>query len=90
MSVFVSEWLCQPYEINNNDGFLVVLYIGPTKVELTRLLIEKGARLNAKTDRGYTPLDRCVFYFVLGNYNREVLVTLVVAGAILRPVTLQS
>ena len=53
---------------------------------MTRLLIEKGAKLNAVTIRGDTPLDRCVFHYVLGNYNREVLVTLVVAGAILRPV----
>lgn len=56
------------------------------KLEITRMLIERGARINVTTSRGDTPLDRCVFYSVLGNYNQEVLVTLVVAGALLRPV----
>ena len=59
---------------------------GEEKVPLVELLVKHGAKLNVLTVRGYTPLDRCVFHYVIGNYNKkEILKILVKAGAKLKP-----
>ena len=56
---------------------------------MVELLVKHGAKLNVLTVRGYTPLDRCVFHYVIGNYNKEILKILVRAGAKLKPLTSQ-
>ncbi len=58
-------------------------------MSLVELLVKHGAKLNVLTARGYTPLDRCVFHYVMGNYNKQILKILVRAGARLKPLTSQ-
>ncbi len=67
--------------------FIVSWFLGSDKLPLVELLISHGAQLNSLTARGYTPLDRCVFHYVIGNYNKEILKLLVQSGAHLKPLT---
>lgn len=72
------------------SDFGIISVSGEEKVSLVELLVKHGAKLNVLTVRGYTPLDRCVFHYVIGNYNKEILKILVKAGAKLKPLTGQQ
>ena len=66
----------------DNEDYLS--FSDPERNKYVEYLIQHGAKINAVSLRGYTPLDQCVFHSLLAGFDAESLLRLVQAGAQLK------